>query len=190
MQTILTVVHLFLAIGLVGLVLMQHGKGADAGAAFGSGASGTVFGARGAANFLSRTTAILAILFFVTSVALGWFAMDKKGAKVDLMQQVDGQAVAPVEPAKPKAPAEDADIPQVAVGGVNVPAGNEIPVVPVPEQAKTVAPAAEPAVAPEVAPKAEEAPKAVAETPESVQTSNPAAPAPVETPAAPGNKPQ
>lgn len=75
MQTILVVSHLFLALGLIGLVLMQHGKGADAGAAFGSGASGTVFGASGAANFLSRATAFLATLFFVTSLALAWFAM-------------------------------------------------------------------------------------------------------------------
>ncbi len=75
MQTILVVVHLFLAIGVIGLVLMQHGKGADAGAAFGSGSSGTVFGAGGSANFLSRATAILATLFFLTSLGMAWFAM-------------------------------------------------------------------------------------------------------------------
>ncbi len=69
METILTVLHLFLAIGLVGLVLIQHGKGADAGAAFGSGASATVFGSQGSANFLSRATAIFAALFFATSLA-------------------------------------------------------------------------------------------------------------------------
>ncbi len=67
MQTILIVVHLFIALGLIGLVLIQHGKGADAGAAFGSGASATVFGASGSANFLSRTTGILAAAFFITS---------------------------------------------------------------------------------------------------------------------------
>ncbi len=75
MQTILVVLHLFLSLGLIGLVLMQHGRGADAGAAFGSGASGTVFGASGAANFLSRATAAVATLFFVTSLALGYFSM-------------------------------------------------------------------------------------------------------------------
>lgn len=75
MQTILVVFHLFLALGLIGLVLMQHGKGADAGAAFGAGASGSVFGAQGASNFLSRATAVLAALFFVTSLVLAWFAM-------------------------------------------------------------------------------------------------------------------
>ncbi|MES9895329.1 MAG: preprotein translocase subunit SecG, partial [Candidatus Thiodiazotropha endolucinida] len=62
MQTILTVFHIFLAVGLVGLILIQHGKGADMGAAFGSGASGTVFGAKGSASFLTRTTALLATL--------------------------------------------------------------------------------------------------------------------------------
>ena len=74
MQTILTVFHLFLAIGLIGLILIQHGRGADAGAAFGSGASATVFGARGSGSFLSRTTAILATLFFVTSVVMAYYA--------------------------------------------------------------------------------------------------------------------
>lgn len=76
MHTILVVFHLFLSIGLIGLILIQHGKGAEAGAAFGSGASSTVFGARGSANFLSRTTGILAALFFVTSLALAWMAMN------------------------------------------------------------------------------------------------------------------
>ena len=74
METILIVFHLALSIGLVGLILIQHGKGADMGAAFGSGASSTVFGARGSASFLSRSTAVLATLFFVTSLALAYFA--------------------------------------------------------------------------------------------------------------------
>ena len=76
LQTVLTVVHLLLALGLIGLVLLQHGKGADAGAAFGSGASATVFGSRGSANFLSRTTGVLAAAFFATSLALAYFAMN------------------------------------------------------------------------------------------------------------------
>jgi preprotein translocase subunit SecG len=78
MESILVVVHLLLAIGLVVLILMQHGKGADMGAAFGSGASASVFGSRGASNFLSRSTAVLATLFFVTSLALAYFAMQSK----------------------------------------------------------------------------------------------------------------
>jgi preprotein translocase subunit SecG len=81
MQTILTVIHLFLAIGLIGLILIQHGRGADAGAAFGSGASATVFGARGSGSFLSRTTAVLATLFFVTSVVMAYYAQKVEAPK-------------------------------------------------------------------------------------------------------------
>ena len=70
MYTLLLIVQVALAIGLIGLILIQHGKGADAGAAFGSGASSTVFGARGAGSFLTRTTAILATLFIANSLLL------------------------------------------------------------------------------------------------------------------------
>ena len=80
--TILTVVHILAAIGIIGLVLIQHGKGADAGAAFGAGASGgvsgTVFGAQGSGNFLSRSTAILATVFFLTSLSLAYLAQGGK----------------------------------------------------------------------------------------------------------------
>jgi preprotein translocase subunit SecG len=88
LQSILTVLHLVLAIGLVGLILIQHGQGADAGAAFGSGASGTVFGARGSGSFLTRTTAILATLFFLTSMALAYFAA-QVGEPEGLMDRVE-----------------------------------------------------------------------------------------------------
>ena len=74
MQTILLVIHVLIALALIGLVLIQHGKGADMGAAFGSGASTTVFGARGAGSFLTRTTAVLAALFFATSLGLAFLA--------------------------------------------------------------------------------------------------------------------
>ncbi|MGH8658329.1 MAG: preprotein translocase subunit SecG [Gammaproteobacteria bacterium] len=70
--TILTILHVLIAFVLVGLILVQRGKGADAGAAFGSGGSSTIFGARGSASFLSRTTAILAIMFFSNIMALGY----------------------------------------------------------------------------------------------------------------------
>ena len=73
MQTAVLIVHILLAITLIVLALLQHGKGADAGAAFGSGASSTMFGARGSANFLSRSTAAVATLFFLTSLTLGYF---------------------------------------------------------------------------------------------------------------------
>lgn len=74
MTTLILTVHLLAGIFLVLLVLLQKGKGADAGAGFGAGASGTVFGARGASSFLSRATAILATVFFITSLTLGFFA--------------------------------------------------------------------------------------------------------------------
>jgi len=73
MHEILVVFHVLVCLALIGFVLIQHGKGADAGAAFGSGASATVFGAQGSGNFLSRITAILATLFFLTSLTLAYF---------------------------------------------------------------------------------------------------------------------
>ena len=73
LETLLLVVHLLVAVAVCGFVLLQHGKGADMGAAFGSGASGSLFGAAGSANFLSRTTAILAAVFFLSSLGLTWF---------------------------------------------------------------------------------------------------------------------
>ena len=70
METIVWVVHVLTAVVLIGLVLMQHGKGADMGAAFGTGSAGSLFGSSGSANFLSRSTAVAATLFFVTSLSL------------------------------------------------------------------------------------------------------------------------
>jgi preprotein translocase subunit SecG len=82
---IIIVFHILLGVGIIGLVLMQQGKGADAGAAFGSGASGSVFGAQGSASFLSRTTAIFATLFFLTSLGLAILS-GYQGKKTDIMQ--------------------------------------------------------------------------------------------------------
>jgi preprotein translocase subunit SecG len=72
LQTLAVVFHVLFAFGIIGLVLLQRGKGADAGAGFGAGASGTVFGAQGSASFLSRTTAVLATLFFLSSLGLSY----------------------------------------------------------------------------------------------------------------------
>ncbi len=69
-KTVITAVQFLSALGVIGLVLVQHGKGADMGAAFGSGSSGSLFGASGSANFLSRMTAVLAVLFFVCTLGL------------------------------------------------------------------------------------------------------------------------
>lgn len=85
MHQAIVIFHILVAISMVGLILIQQGKGADAGAAFGSGASGTVFGARGAASFLTRTTAILAALFFSTSVVLAYLADMGNNPKKDIM---------------------------------------------------------------------------------------------------------
>ena len=71
MLNVLTIIYLVVAIALVGFILMQQGKGADAGASFGAGAAGTVFGSAGSANFLSRTTAVLAVIFFGISLLIG-----------------------------------------------------------------------------------------------------------------------
>ena len=87
-------VHILVAIVIIGLVLMQHGKGADMGAAFGSGASGSLFGATGSANFLSRTTGILAGIFFVTSLTLAYIGSNKPKTTGSLMQEpVQSQTV-------------------------------------------------------------------------------------------------
>jgi preprotein translocase subunit SecG len=85
-ETVLIGVHFLIAVALIGFILMQHGKGADMGAAFGSGASGSLFGAAGSANFLSRTTAILATVFFLSSLGLTYLATNHEAAR-DLMQQ-------------------------------------------------------------------------------------------------------
>ncbi|MBU1365922.1 MAG: preprotein translocase subunit SecG [Gammaproteobacteria bacterium] len=85
--SLLLTVHILVAIVIIGLVLMQHGKGADMGAAFGSGASGSLFGATGSANFLSRTTGILAAVFFATSLTLAYVASSKPKTTGSVMQE-------------------------------------------------------------------------------------------------------
>ena len=86
LESLVLVVHVMIALAICGLVLLQHGKGADMGAAFGSGSSGSLFGASGSANFLSRSTAVLVALFFASSLGLTWFATTHGPAK-SLMQQ-------------------------------------------------------------------------------------------------------
>lgn len=107
MYTVLVVVQVLVSLGLIGLVLLQHGKGADAGAAFGSGASGTVFGSRGSANFLSRTTGWLAAVFFIVSLALAYLVHDTKPAA----SVVDQQPAALVDPAGVGAGASETVVP-------------------------------------------------------------------------------
>ena len=80
-EVILLVIHVIIAASIIGLVLLQHGKGADMGASFGSGSSGSLFGASGSANFLSRTTAILATVFFISSLVLTYVYAHKSAPK-------------------------------------------------------------------------------------------------------------
>lgn len=91
--------HVLVGIAVIGLVLIQHGKGADMGAAFGSGASGSLFGATGSANFLSRTTAVLAAVFFMTSLGLSYLASNKPAAPGSVMESIGSQPAAPSAPA-------------------------------------------------------------------------------------------
>ena len=100
---VLIILHVVVALGIIGLVLLQHGKGADMGSGFGGGASGSLFGATGSANFLSRATAVLAAIFFSLSLALAWVATRKPseqgGGVIDAIREKQTQ-----QPAKPAAP--------------------------------------------------------------------------------------
>ena len=84
MESLIIAVHVVLAVGIIGFILIQRGKGADAGASFGGGASQTVFGSQGSSNFLSRTTAVLATGFFLTSLTLAFYAKQKADDAMDL----------------------------------------------------------------------------------------------------------
>lgn len=119
MQTIALVIHVFLALGVIGLVLIQHGKGADAGAAFGSGASSTVFGSRGSGSFLTRMTTAFALAFFCTSMVLFYLASQRTatiGSVVDGITVPEAQesvqpAVESDLPATPGANSNESDLP-------------------------------------------------------------------------------
>ena len=93
--TLVLVVQILAALGMIGLILVQHGKGADMGAAFGSGASGSLFGATGSANFLSRTTAVLAAVFFVSTLALTYLGSYKPQTSAGVLGNAPVPASAP-----------------------------------------------------------------------------------------------
>lgn len=108
MQTLFLLLHVIIAIGLVALVLVQQGKGADAGAAFGSGASATVFGSRGSASFLTRVTGGLATGFFLTSMILAYFATQVtaptsviEGIQIEETVQTEEPSAVPEVPSEP-----------------------------------------------------------------------------------------
>ncbi len=98
METLVWIVHIIASLAVIGMVLLQHGKGADMGAAFGSGSSGSLFGASGSANFLSRATAVAVTVFFLTSMALTYFTMAKQRMPMVVKPQAPVQTQAPVTP--------------------------------------------------------------------------------------------
>ena len=139
MQSIFLLVHILAAAGLIGLVLLQHGRGADAGAAFGSGSSGTLFGARGPATFLTRITAFLAATFFITSLSLAYLSgqnIERKSV-VERVQPAEQEGAEPRSESPtdvPSAPGStgfdvpsvpDAPVPQTDISGTDVPAAPE-----------------------------------------------------------------
>jgi len=103
--TIILTVQMLAALVMIGLILVQHGKGADMGAAFGSGSSGSLFGASGSANFLSRTTAVLATVFFVCTLGLAYFGNLRPASSGSVLEAaapaVTASAAAAVAPAAP-----------------------------------------------------------------------------------------
>lgn len=106
MHTLILTIHIVVALGMIGLILLQQGKGAEAGASFGGGASATVFGAAGTGNFLSRTTAVLTTIFFITSLSLAVMA---KRQAAELLTLPGGAA--PAAPAAPTVPASTSSAP-------------------------------------------------------------------------------
>lgn len=118
METLVLILHVLVAIAMIGLILLQQGKGADMGASFGAGASQTVFGSAGSAGFLTKVTSTLAVIFFITSLALGIFA--RKQAS-----QVEG---VPVIPAATQAAPAPADVPAAPTSAV--PQVGDVPAVP------------------------------------------------------------
>lgn len=121
MENIILVVHLTIAVAIIGLILLQQGKGAEMGASFGSGASQTVFGSAGSGNFFSRLTGLLAAIFFATSFSLA--VLSKQGPEsmdipIPAVQQINGET-----------PAQDSDIPSVEEES----SGTDVPAAPAPD---------------------------------------------------------
>ncbi len=121
--TLILAVQILTALGMIGLILIQHGKGADMGAAFGSGGSGSLFGASGSANFLSRTTAVLATVFFVCTLALAYFGNLRPASQGG--SSVLDRAAAPAAPAS--SPAAQIPAPSAAGSAAAVPAAPATP---------------------------------------------------------------
>ncbi len=108
LMKLILAVQVLTALGVIGLVLIQHGKGADMGAAFGSGGSGSLFGASGSANFLSRTTAVFATIFFVCTLALAYFGNLRPTSSGSVLESAAVVAPATAVPAAPAPASSDA----------------------------------------------------------------------------------
>jgi preprotein translocase subunit SecG len=155
---LIVVIQVVSALAIIGLVLVQHGKGADMGAAFGSGASGSLFGASGSSNFLSKSTAVAAAVFFASTLTLAYFGTNRPHASVGggVMDNVGAPArapaanpadgvpgtapAAPVAPAVPAVPSATQDVPQAAPAATApaaaAPAPAAVPAAPAPAPAK------------------------------------------------------
>ncbi len=125
-MTLILVVQMLSALAMIGLILIQHGKGADMGAAFGSGGSGSLFGATGGANFLSRTTAVLAAVFFVCTLMLAYFSNARPAAPSGSV--LEGAAV--TAPATPATPADSSTASQIPGNAPTAKPDNSVPPAP------------------------------------------------------------
>lgn len=112
MENIVWVIHVITAVVLIGLVLIQHGKGADMGAAFGSGSAGSLFGSSGSANFLSRSTAVAATIFFITSLSLTYI-YSRPAKEQSVLDKVDVQTLQQSVPAPAAAETSDSKSQQI-----------------------------------------------------------------------------
>lgn len=119
--TLVLAVQMLTAIGMVGLILVQHGKGADMGAAFGSGGSGSLFGASGSANFLSRTTGVLAAIFFVSTLLLAYFGNAQPRTSSSVLEGTAVTAPAPLPAASGAAQIPGTSAPVAGSAAVPVP---------------------------------------------------------------------
>jgi len=113
MHSIIVTIHILVCAGLIGFILVQHGKGAEAGAAFGGGASSTVFGSRGSGSFLTQVTSILAAAFFVTSLTLAYFSTPTEQPKsvTEMIQTAPATDMPPIEVATPNTASDLPSIP-------------------------------------------------------------------------------
>lgn len=126
LQTLLLALQVLCAVSLIGFILIQHGKGADAGAAFGSGASTTVFGAQGSGNFLTKTTTALAVVFLLNSLALAWIAKERSLEARQVTFAIDAQG-----PASEGAALDEAGLDPAAAEFDAAPApGSDVPALP------------------------------------------------------------